>query len=257
MKDDGGKLVAVALVTGGLSTSFVLARFGALGVPDTVSHRQVALLAVDAAAVIVGVTGMILLAVRVIRAAPDGYRLTRRYLVGAGVGRPLVAVGGVVLVQHLLPWWRRQLASGSWLHSQAHAGLLRWAPTEVVAAVAVPLAYLLFLLTCSTWEGKARRPPVSTAVVTNVNGIGPLYRSTWWVCPTCDRVFTAASSCNGTAVWAHDEVAAAVTTKDWRVSVPAPMPVVSRSYDSYLDGVPAHRGPVRGSDDEVIPVDLG
>jgi hypothetical protein len=235
MRDDGGKVVALALVTGGLSTSLVLARFGSLGVPEGVTHRHAALVGVDVAAAVIGLTAMFLLAVRVVRAAPGGFHLTRRYLVAAGAGRPLLAVAGVVLVQHLLPWWRHQLTSGTWLHAQADAGLLRWAPTEVAVAVALPLAYLFTLLTCSAWEGKARRPPVSTAVVTNVNGIGPLYRSTWWVCPTCDRVFATASTCHGTAVWAHDEDEATATTKDWRVVIPSPQPIVERSYESYAE----------------------
>jgi hypothetical protein len=235
MKDDGGKVVAVALVTGGLSTSLVLARFGSLGVPEGVSHRHAALLAVDVAAVVIGLTAMVLLARQVLRAAPDGFHLTRRYLVAAGAGRPLLALGAVVLVQHLLPWWRHQVTSGTWLHAQANAGLLRWAPTEVVVAVALPLAYLFARLTCSAWEKKARRAPVSTAVVTNVNGIGPLYRSTWWVCPTCERVFAVASTCHGTAVWAHDEEMATSTTTDWRVAIPSARPVASPSYESYAE----------------------
>jgi len=274
MEDYEGKLVALALVTGGLSTSFVLARLGALGVPDGVSHRHAALAGVDAAAVVIGLTGMILLAVRVIRAAPRGFRLTRGHLVAAGVGRPLAALGAVVLVQHLLPWWRRELASGAWQHTRAHAGLLRWAPTEVVAVAAVPLGFLLALLTTSAREARARRQPVSTAVVTEVNGIGPLYRSTWWVCPTCDRAFASESNCRGTAVWAHDGVAAAPTTKDWRVIIPSPRPVVSRSYDSSLERAPSStppgrrrradpgggepsRGAVGASEERAIQVDLG
>jgi hypothetical protein len=273
MEHHEGKVVALALVTGGLSTSVVLARFGALGVPHGVSHRHAALVGVGAAAVVIGLTGMIVLAVRVIRAGPHGYRLTRRHLVAAGVGRPLVAVAGVVLVQHLLPWWRHELASGAWVHSGAHAGLLRWAPTEVVAVAAIPLAYLLALLTASAREAKARRLPVSTAVVTAVNGIGPLYRSTWWVCPTCDRAFTCESTCRGTAVWAHDEAAATPTTKDWRVVIPSPRPVVTRSYESLAEPAPLpprrgrHRrakpelepsdGAASASEDRVIHVDLG
>jgi hypothetical protein len=51
----------------------------------------------------------------------QGFRLTRRQLVAAGVGRPLVAIGGVVLAQRLLPWWRHELASPAWLHPHAHA----------------------------------------------------------------------------------------------------------------------------------------
>src|SRR6516162_11060131 len=80
MEHHEGKVVALALVTAGLSTSVVLARFGALGVPDGVSHRHAALVGVVAAAVAIGLTGMVLLAVRVIRAAPHGFRLTRRHL---------------------------------------------------------------------------------------------------------------------------------------------------------------------------------
>lgn len=207
--------VAAALVIGGLSTAVVLARFGALGVPDGVSHRRVALLGVDIAAVVVGLTGMIVLAMRVRRAAMEGFRLTRRQLVASGVGRPLVAMGGVVLAQHLLPWWRHELASPTWLHSHAHAGLLRWAPSEVVAITVLPMAYLLALLSSSTWEARARRQPVSVAAVMNRSGVGRRYLTTWWVCPICDHVFGTESRCRGTAVWAHDETAAVPTPEDW------------------------------------------
>jgi hypothetical protein len=229
------RVVAVALVTGGLSTSVVLARFAALGVPDGVSHRHLALLAITAAAVLVGLTGMILLAVHVGREARRGFRLTRSQLVAAGLGRPLVAVGGVVLVQRLLPWWRHELLSGAWQDSQARTGLLRWAPTEVVAVAALPMLYVFVLLSSRTWEARTRRPPVTTATVTTLSGIGQLYRSTWWVCATCERAFASESTCCGTSVWGHDEVAAAPTAKDWRVLVPPPRPVVSPSYDAVLD----------------------
>jgi hypothetical protein len=229
------RVVAVALVTGGLSTSVVLARFGALGVPDGVSHRSLALLAVTAVAVLVGLTGMTALATRVIRATPGGFRLTRGHLVTAGLGRPLVAVGGVALAQHLLPWWRGELLSGAWQDSQARVWLLRWAPTEVVVVAALPVLYLLVLLSSRTWEARARRQPVTPATVTTLSGIGQLYRSTWWVCPTCDRAFASEATCRGTSVWAHDAVVAAPTAKDWRVLVPPPRPVVSPSYDALLD----------------------
>jgi hypothetical protein len=264
------RVVAVALVTGGLSTSVVLARFGALGVPDGVSHRSLALLAVTAVALLVGLTGMIALAVRVIRAARGGFRLTRGHLVAAGLGRPLVAVGGVVLVQHLLPWWRHELLSGAWQDSQARVWLLRWAPTEVVAIAALPVLYLLVLLSSRTWEARARRQPVRPATVTTLSGIGQLYRSTWWVCPTCDRAFASDATCRGTSVWAHDAVAAAVTAKGWRVLVPPPRPVVSPSYDAVMDqmasAAPRHGRSVSDegrSDDKAIRslkdrvVDLG
>ena len=268
MEHHEGKVVALALVTAGLSTSVVLDRFGALGVPDGVAHRHTALVGVAVAAVAIGLTGMVLLAVRVIRAAPHGFRLTRRHLLSAGLGRPLVAVAAVVLVQHLLPWWRRKLVSGSWIHTGDHSALLRWAPTEVAVVVALPVAYLLVVLTASAREAKARRLPVSTAVITQVNGIGPLYRSTWWVCPACDRAFTSESACRGTAVGAHGEVTATPTTQDWRVVIPSPRPVVTRAYDSSAPAAPPprrgrHRRPdpsragVGAADDRVVHVDLG
>jgi hypothetical protein len=223
------RVVAAALVTGGLATSLVLARFGVLGVPHRVSHRHLALLGVGAAAVVVGLTEMIVLAMRVIGASERGFRLTLSHLVAAGLGRPLVAVGGVVAVQHLLPWWRHELLSGAWRHSQARAGLLRWAPTEVVVATALPMLYLFALLSSRAWEARARRQPVTPATVTALSGIGQRYRSTWWVCPTCDRPFAAESTCRGTFVWAHDAVAATPTTKNWTVLVPPPRPVVATS----------------------------
>ena len=269
MEHHEGKVVALALVTAGLSTSVVLARFGALGVPDGVSHRHAALVGVVAAAVAIGLTGMVLLAVRVIRAAPHGFRLTRRHLTAAGVGRPLVAVAAVVVVQQLLPWWRRKLVSGAWVHTGDHSALLRWAPTEVVAVVALPVGYLLVVLTASARERKARRLPVSTAVITQVNGIGPLYRSTWWVCPACERAFTSESTCRGTAVWAHARTVATPTTQDWRVVIPSPRPVATPAYDSSVSQVPLpprrgrHRraepspAGVGASDDRVVHVDLG
>jgi len=237
MKAYEPRVVGAAVVSSGLCTTLVLARFGALGVPGGVSHRHIALLGVGVAALVVGLTGMILLAVRVIREAERGFRLTRSHLVASGLGRPLVAVGGIIAVQHLLPWWRHELQSGAWRHSQARSWLLRWAPTEVVVAVALPILYLFTVLSSRAWEARARRQPVSPATVTTLSGVGQRYRSTWWVCPTCDRPFATESTCRGTYVWAHDEVAATPTTKDWRVLVPPPRPVVAPSYDAVLESV--------------------
>ena len=226
------RAVVAALIVGGVSTAAALARFGALGVPDRISHRQAALLGVIIAAVVVGLTGMIVLARRVRRAARAGFRLTRRQLAAAVVGRPLVAVGGVVLAQRLLPWWRHELASGQWRHSHAHAGLLRWAPTEVVAVTALPMAYLLALLSSSTWEARARRQPLSVAAVTNGGGVRRRYHASWWVCPTCGRAFSTESNCRGTSVWAHDEIAAAATADQWNAFDGPPRSRFSKPYDA-------------------------
>src|SRR6516165_2894924 len=97
---------ATALIIGGVSTSVVLARFGALGLPDGGSSRQPALVGIDVLAVVVGMTGMVALAVQVLRSGPSRRRLTRGHLVAAGIGRPLLALGALPVVQHLLPWWR-------------------------------------------------------------------------------------------------------------------------------------------------------
>jgi hypothetical protein len=235
MKGYQRALDATALVIAGLSTSVVLARLGGLGLPDGVSSRQAALVGIDVLAVVVGMSGMVALAVRVVRSGPSRGRLTRGHLVAAGIGRTLLAVGAVLVVQHVLPWWRHQLLQGAWQPIDAHAAVVRWAPTEVVATVVLPVAYLLTRLSASKREVRARQPPISTATLADWSGIGPVYETTWWVCPTCDRAFAGRAHCRGTAVWVHDEATTRPTTRMWKVSGRAQTPVPTASFDSDLE----------------------